>query len=209
MVVRFPCGACGQPIEVDEEWASKAVACPYCRKTVIAPAESTLGDLAAIPVASPLAASEANVPPRTRIAFDQMGAPARGFAPHSVNRLALVALVLVGCSVVSLIVAMVIVAPHRAEVEELQKTTSAAESFAKMMEAQTAFLKANPQALQWLIPWSVLAIVAVLTGLAAIVCALFALRRPYRRGWAVAALLIAGAVPMFLCCGGAALGAMR
>ena len=46
--------ACSQPIEVDEEWASRTVACPYCRKTVTAPAESTLTDLDQAPMASPV-----------------------------------------------------------------------------------------------------------------------------------------------------------
>ena len=54
MAIRFQCGACSQPIEVDDEWALRAVACPYCRKTITAPSESTLGDLSRIPMASPL-----------------------------------------------------------------------------------------------------------------------------------------------------------
>ena len=51
MAIRFQCSACTQPIEVDDEWARKAVACPYCRRTITAPGESTLGDMAQIPTA--------------------------------------------------------------------------------------------------------------------------------------------------------------
>lgn len=50
MAIQFQCVSCRQPIEVDDDLASKIIACPYCRKTMTAPAESQLGDLAAIPV---------------------------------------------------------------------------------------------------------------------------------------------------------------
>lgn len=53
MVIQFLCPACKQPIEVDDEWASRPVGCPYCHKAVTAPDESTL-DKVVVP---------ANVPP--------------------------------------------------------------------------------------------------------------------------------------------------
>lgn len=40
MAIQFPCPSCRQPIEVDDEWASSHVGCPYCHKTVLAPAVS-------------------------------------------------------------------------------------------------------------------------------------------------------------------------
>lgn len=50
MAIRFACPGCQQPIEVDDEWASQQVGCPYCRKVVSAPTESTL-QMNAVPTA--------------------------------------------------------------------------------------------------------------------------------------------------------------
>jgi DNA-directed RNA polymerase subunit RPC12/RpoP len=41
MAIRFTCQSCQQPIEVDDQWAGQAVACPYCKKVITAPKEST------------------------------------------------------------------------------------------------------------------------------------------------------------------------
>ena len=63
MTIRFQCGSCSQPIEVDDEWSAKPVACPYCRKTVTAPIESTLGDPAAFQAATPIETVRPGVQP--------------------------------------------------------------------------------------------------------------------------------------------------
>lgn len=41
MAVQFECPSCHNPIEIDDPWAGRTVACPYCRNTVLAPSEST------------------------------------------------------------------------------------------------------------------------------------------------------------------------
>jgi len=205
MVVRFQCASCAQPIEVDDEWASKAVACPYCRKTVMAPAESTLGDLAAIPMASPLASGQTGVPPGTGT-FNLPGGPRAFVAARPVNRLAVAALILAAGAISVLILANVFAAPHQAELEELERAIRPGQSFNETMQAYAAFAQAHPQAMQWLIPASLLVILAAISSIAGIICALIALRRPQRRGLAVGALVIACAVPVFLCCGGTLLG---
>jgi hypothetical protein len=41
MAVQFPCPSCSQPIEVDDEYAGGSAACPYCRRVVNVPREST------------------------------------------------------------------------------------------------------------------------------------------------------------------------
>lgn len=41
MAIRFACPSCHQPIEVDDNWANQSVGCPYCKKVVTAPAESS------------------------------------------------------------------------------------------------------------------------------------------------------------------------
>ena len=61
MPIRFTCPGCQQPIEVDDEWASQQVGCPYCRKVVSAPAESTLR-MDAVPTATG-GADDAFAPP--------------------------------------------------------------------------------------------------------------------------------------------------
>lgn len=43
MPIQFRCAQCGQPIEVDDEHAGRAAACPFCRHVVAVPAESTYG----------------------------------------------------------------------------------------------------------------------------------------------------------------------
>ncbi len=55
MVVQFNCPGCGQPIEVDGEWAEKTVGCPFCQQMVTAPAASTLAseDAAGVNMARP------------------------------------------------------------------------------------------------------------------------------------------------------------
>jgi hypothetical protein len=40
MAIQFPCPSCSQPIEVDDEYAGQAAACPYCRRVVNVPTES-------------------------------------------------------------------------------------------------------------------------------------------------------------------------
>jgi hypothetical protein len=40
MAIQFSCPACGQPIEVDDEYGEHRVSCPYCRNIVNAPSES-------------------------------------------------------------------------------------------------------------------------------------------------------------------------
>lgn len=62
MAIQFPCASCQQPIEVDDAWADKAVACPYCRKVVTAPAQSSWPP-GNIPVATPARGAFAPPPP--------------------------------------------------------------------------------------------------------------------------------------------------
>lgn len=62
MAVQFPCPSCQQPIEVDDNWAGQAVACPYCRRVVTAPRESNWPP-ADVPVASPARNAFAPPPP--------------------------------------------------------------------------------------------------------------------------------------------------
>ncbi len=61
MVIQFRCTSCGQPIEVDDDMAGKAVTCPYCSKTATTPAET---DMTVSPDAPPagLPGTEGSMP---------------------------------------------------------------------------------------------------------------------------------------------------
>lgn len=41
MPIRFSCPACHQPLEVDDAWGGESVACPYCKRVITAPQNST------------------------------------------------------------------------------------------------------------------------------------------------------------------------
>ncbi len=198
MVIRFECSSCAQPIEVDGEWASKVVACPYCRNTITAPAESTLTDLSQIPVASPLVAAEAATTHQAPV-YAVMSS-----AQHP-NRLAIVAFALACCLVVLVVVTHLIIAPHSLEVEEFAKAVGSAASFSDTLEAQSDFLKARGGVPSWMVAYVVLQVGGGPIWIAIIVCGLIAIRRPQRRGFAMAALVMAGLIPVVVCCGGGAL----
>jgi hypothetical protein len=53
MAIQFYCSGCGQAIEVDDEFANRPIACPFCHATVEAPATSQL-DRPAPATAAPL-----------------------------------------------------------------------------------------------------------------------------------------------------------
>ena len=122
------------------------------------------------------------------------------------NRIAQVAFILACCSIGFLVITQLVLAPHRADLEEMEKAMMLAESFAEKMEAQSEFFEAHPGVLGWLIPASMLAIASGLMSIGAIVCGLIGMRRPQRRGLAVAALAAAGLVPILFCCGGFGFG---
>jgi hypothetical protein len=54
MAIQFLCSACGQPVEVDDDMANLTVTCPYCRKVVTTPTQSTLTARPDAPAVGPL-----------------------------------------------------------------------------------------------------------------------------------------------------------
>ena len=141
MAIRFRCGACAQPIEVDDEWASRTVACPYCRKTVTAPAESTLEDLSEVPTASPLQAASPSPPSPQPI---RHGEPLH--APRT-NKLAQVALILAAGSLILLFVYIIIMSQHLLELEPLLE----APTYAERMRAFSDLAENNPPAVKGMV----------------------------------------------------------
>ena len=57
MAIQFHCPGCSQPIEVDDIHAGQTAACPYCRRVMNVPTESSLGQ---DPPAAARAATEAD-----------------------------------------------------------------------------------------------------------------------------------------------------
>ena len=203
MAIRFRCSGCSQPIEVDDEWASKLVACPYCRQTIAAPSESTLDDLSPIPEATPLGPSQVPDGGPSVAAFGQ---PPPVWAPT--NRLAVVALI-VACSLpVQLAVFMAVVAAHEEELQTIQSVVEERQQqgespFAAQFAAWQEFLDERggiPPS--WMILSAMVEFVGAAAWIATIVCGIIAVRRRQRRPLAVAALVIAGVFMIFFCCGG-------
>ncbi len=199
MAIRFRCSACAQPIEIDDEWASKTVACPYCRKTITAPFESTLTDLDRVPTATPMVRETSADSPEVA------SAPAVSAAVGP-NRLAVVALILALLSVALLLTAQMVLAAHPAELKELEEAMNAVATFTEKMDAQQNFFDTHPEAISWMVVSFMGIFGSGTAGLAAIVCGVIGVRRIRRRGLAIAALVLSGLV-LFLFCGGLALGA--
>ena len=196
MAIRFQCGACSQPIEVDDEWAQRAVACPYCRKTITAPSESTLGDLSRIPMASPLMAVG------SAVALPTLATSSYAPPDSNANPLAVAAFILATAMVILLLSVAMIAASHKLDLEQLQKELqpqpgtdagSQVQSMLKYFEAHGGRFPGWLMAVGWL--W----IFAMAACPAAIVCGLLALRRRARRPLAVIALVSCGCVPLWLC----------
>lgn len=205
MAIRFHCSQCGQAIEIDDEWAQREVACPYCEKTIRAPAASTIGQPSEMPTASPI--SEGQITPDSVPGMAPPPVP-----PASSNRLAVVSLVL-GCAVlVQVVWAGMILAGHSMEFEMVQERAEELrkEGMGQVQASQKALAEfykdygGMPPG--WMIASGSLFLTSLLTWLATLICALIAVRRPVGRGFAVAALLLAGLIPILFCCGPFAIG---
>ena len=194
MAIRFQCGACSQPIEVDDEWSLKAVACPYCRKTITAPSESTLGDLSRIPMASPLLSvgSAVALPASAQSTY----APPNSNA----NPMAVTAFILAAVMVVLLLSCVLVASSHALELEQLQKElqpkpgADSGSQFRAVMEYMNAHGGQFPG---WLMAVGILQISSMAAFAAAIVCGLLALRRKARRPMAVIALVSCGSIALW------------
>lgn len=63
MAIQFYCSGCGQAIEVDDEYAKRLIACPFCHATVEAPAASALIRPQAVPSTPALPGTFVGSPP--------------------------------------------------------------------------------------------------------------------------------------------------
>ena len=184
MAIQFMCPACSQPIEVDDQWSARPVACPYCRKTVTAPEVSTLDPPSIAPQASPI-----GLPPEASV----VPSPAEYAAPtpHG-NPVAFWAL---GLAVASLILNVVFRATVVPRIFEL------AGPDASPQEAQQVILDqmAGGAVPGWLLVGSLAFMAACAAWAAGLVCGIIAVTRPGRRRMAVGSLALCG-LTLVLCC---------
>lgn len=204
MAIRFQCGGCSQPIEVDDEWANKNVACPYCHKTIMAPPESTLGDLSRIPTASPLSFPGGAGP--------GMGAPSGPFPAASPliyhpNTLAIVAFALACVVLLLLFTVGGLASSHELEIQSFQERVWGLQREGKGLLAATQQATAElygehgGMPPRWMMVSGLIELAAGLAWIATLVCGIIAVRRPRRRRWAVASIIVAAIAPFLICLG--------
>ena len=194
MEIRFPCPSCKQPIEIDQEWASRAVACPYCRKTVTAPAESTLGPIDDIPMASPMDPSAAAPQALPHASH-------RGYS--GTNRIALVSMVLSMLMVLSLVSYLTVVIGHQDEMFDKSAMQGGfSDSFDASLKAAEKLIQENggvPPA--WMLIMQASQFLGMMLWVASLICGIIGVTRKPRRHLAVSALIAVAAAPIALCMG--------
>lgn len=201
MAIQFQCTGCRQPIEIDDEWGGKQVACPYCRRTITAPETSTLDELGGVPVAQPatrptpdsIPAFPDGPPPPIPPATAALGTSGSG-------TIAIVALVLtlcfVGCT-------LGYVGILRAHVDEFAAAIDPGTMETNPMGAWSEFLQqeygGTPPG--WMLALSALMFGGLAFWVAALVCSIIALRGSTRRGMGLGCLLTCAIWPVLSCCG--------
>ncbi len=182
MVLQFLCPSCGHPIEIDDEWASQSVACPYCKNTVTAPGESTYQPPSSIPAARALDQHAADVPEAPPV--DRT----RG------NLVAMLALGLSGLSLVSFLAFRMVAGPDVAEIIGPDGTPQEFQEYLNEQIQQGAMP-----------PWFRRAMLMFFAGTACwvggLICAIVGVQRRFRRGLAFAAFGLLTLVPFFFCSG--------
>jgi len=206
MAIQFPCASCGQPIEIDDEWGGKTVACPFCHSRINAPHESQLLRDEPVPTASP--ASLGPAPPTAMSPGFPQIADATLHVPQS-NRLAIAAVILAALLLAELIAMKVVVSGHIGEIEALgerwQALMAEGQGFVlAWQKTQTELMENNGGTFPtWMMLVGIFEILAGLTWIAAVICGIFALRRTLHRQYAIASLVVCGVTPvLFCCCGG-------
>ena len=190
MAIRFQCGSCNQPIEVDDQWGGRTVACPYCKSTITAPFESTLGDLSDIPAASPVTSGEID-----------SSAPVNAQSNESSNVVALVALILAMIVIALIGLGTMIAAPHALEMKQIaRELEEAQDSAGSATKAIIQYAQSHGGDLPtWMFMLGMIHIVTMAISVAAIVCGIVGLRHARRRRMAVAALAICGGITVYSC----------
>lgn len=184
MNVQFLCPGCNQPLEVDQEWASKPVACPYCRKTVMVPANSTFHPATVGPQASPL------TPPE----YGPTDSPAAQATPSKPSALAQWALALSVAAFGLWLVFGFTTAPKILELTGSENPTP--------QDVQRVLLEqVESGSPDWMLLASFTVLASMAAWVAGLVCGIVALTQPPRPRLAVIALAING-LTLLTCCVG-------
>jgi len=210
MAIRFQCAACSQPIEVDDEWASKAVTCPYCRKAVTAPPESTLDQASFAGSARSLLEAEPTHPD----ASDPVvaGTWPQGAGPPIHPRATSNWLAIVGCvfSLMSLAAAigyLMVSAAHTSEIMELYVDDGRPVPYGEAVEAMSD--KYGGTLPSWMILLAIFGCGGFVAWVAGLVCSIIAVTRPVHRGLAICGIVLAVLAPVAICTGGFMIGAVN
>lgn len=177
MSIQFLCVSCRKPIEVDDQWAMKVVECPYCHGQVTAPGASTYqGD-------QPIVAREVSSG-----SLPEYAPPtALGAQPaQRSNVVAVVALLLVLLSLGMFVGSISMMVGKMLPVVE--QGGSAAEQEAALKKLLT---EAAERQESWVITSGLVTLGGMVLWGVGVVCGLIGVTRPARRGFAIAALVLA------------------
>ena len=199
MAIQFPCPSCNQPIEVDEEWANRPVACPYCRLQVAAPARSTLEVCDEAPQAAP-AQPQADAPGEPYARPHQASARDVGTNKFGLAAVCL-ALACIGC-VVGVLVA---ITPYMPQLEAVANAPgTSGNQLSTAMDFWNAEIERNGGRVpNRLIVMILFELACPFLWIAAIVCAIIGLFRSAQRTLPFVALAIALGTPLVFCFGAA------
>jgi hypothetical protein len=187
MPIRFLCPSCDNPIEIDHQWASQKVACPFCHSTVTAPAHSTYTVPEFVPGA-PAAERGIHAAPHDYAT-----------APTGRNKLAIAALVLSIAWLTTYAAVALYCAPHLMEIMGPDATP---EDLQRYLEEQVTGGDLPP----WLVVLLLGMILCALFWIAGLLCAILALQRPGHRVLVYVSLGALSLGPLLMCAGGAMAG---
>jgi len=216
MAIQFICPGCGQPIEVDDEYAGRLVGCPFCQTAAEAPAATTLpppGQAASATVAEPVfgSASRAAEPAPDAMPSTNWDAQALAItnASNAAMRLCTIGLLCgIGLWFTMLASSLLILRMPdvRQKIQQLQANEATTTDVQNtVMQASEQFGQQHP-AIALLM--SVAVVGFMLIGIGASVAGL--MRSPLRRGQAMVGLFLNGSCGLYFLMGmlfGSAAGA--
>ncbi len=201
MAIQFQCISCGKPMEVDDQWARQLVECPHCHDTVTAPAYSSYQVAESVDAGASINAGASGEHPPTLgetpgpMAAPPSSVPSWGASPHAATArpagsptVAIVALVLASLSLVGMVATGAVLGQQMIAEGLVNQPPE---------EVQRAFEQAAEEGASWIGQVAILMLGSCVVWLAAVVLGLIGVLRPAGRGYAIAALVIAG-LPMAL-----------
>jgi hypothetical protein len=222
MAIRFYCPACTRPIEVDDEWVSRRVTCPYCRRVISAPSESLIGDahvgVGGPPPVPPGSASEGEASPHYAEVggrYDAEAGMERGVASpgwesapigappvrRPVRRgFAIAALVLTGLLLVGVICTGVISVQHEAELLDFMKDSGSGRNAMEGLKLLSD--RHGGQYPSWFMTYMLASVSMFVLWPAALVCSIVALVRREKRALAIPPFVACVLLLLFFVCSG-------